>query len=78
MANQYSKTSEPIICDVCEKQQPKSCYSYNNRTLGAKSGYREVCKKCSRNAKVREIRERDWKYRSNEVIYMNAKARAKR
>ena len=78
MANQYSKTSQPIKCDICNKEQPKSCYSYNDRDLGAKSGYRTICKKCSRNSKVREMRDRDWKYRANEILYMNAKARAKR
>jgi hypothetical protein len=78
MPNQYSKTSEPIKCNVCNKEQSKSCYSYNDRKLGAKSGYRTVCKKCSRNAKTVELKNRNWKYRANEVIYMNAKARAKR
>lgn len=78
MANQYSKESSPIKCIICEKEQTKSHYSYNNRNLGAKSGYKTTCKKCSRNAKVREMRDRDWKYRANEVIYMNAKARAKK
>ena len=78
MSNQYTKNPVPLKCEVCEKEQPKSCYSYNDRKLGAKSGYRSICKKCSRNAKVREIRERDWKYRANEIIYMNAKARAKK
>jgi hypothetical protein len=78
MANQYSKESTPIKCIICEKDQPKSHYSYNDRNLGSKSGYKTTCKKCSRNAKVREMRDRDWKYRANEVIYMNAKARAKK
>lgn len=78
MSNQYTKNPVPIKCEVCEKEQPKSCYSYNDRKLGAKSGYRTICKKCSRNAKVREIRDRDWKYRANEIIFMNAKARAKK
>lgn len=78
MANQYSKESTPIKCIICEKDQPKSQYSYNDRNLGSKSGYKTTCKKCSRNAKVREMRDRDWKYRANEVIYMNAKARAKK
>jgi hypothetical protein len=78
MANQYSKTSEPITCKICEKTQPKSCYSYIDRKIGAKSGYRDTCKKCNRNQKVREIRDRDWKYQANDILYMNAKARAKR
>ena len=78
MANQYGNNFEPLIFDVCNKQQPRSCFSYNDRELGAKSGYRTTCKKCNRNAKCKEIRDRDWKYRANEVLYMNAKARAKR
>jgi len=78
MANQYGKNFDPLICDTCKKQQPRSCFSYNDRELGAKSGYRTTCKKCNRNAKCKEIRDRDWKYRSNEVMYMNAKTRAKR
>jgi hypothetical protein len=78
MPNQHSKIDTRIKCDVCEKEQPKSCYSYNDRMLRAKSGYRTTCKKCSRNAKVRELRDRDWKYRANEIMYMNAKSRANR
>jgi hypothetical protein len=78
MANQYGKNLNPIKCVVCEKQQSRRFYSYNDRTIGAKSGYRNICKRCSRNAKSIEIRNRDWKYRANEILYMNAKARAKK
>lgn len=78
MTNQYGPTLNPIKCIVCEKEQARRFFSYNDRTIGAKSGYRNICKKCSRNAKIVEQRNRDWKYRANEIIYMNAKARAKR
>lgn len=78
MANQYGKDFDPLKCLNCGKEQPRKCFSYNDRTLGSKSGYRSICKKCSRNLKTIEIRNRDWKYRANEVIYMNAKARAKK
>jgi hypothetical protein len=78
MANQYGKNFKPLICIVCNKEQPRSCFSYNDRDLGAKSGYRNTCKKCNRNAKSVAIRNRDWKYRANEILYMNAKARSKK
>lgn len=78
MANQYGKNFKPLTCKICGKQKPRSSFSYNDRTLGAKSGYRESCKNCNRNARIKEIRDRDWKFQANKVMYMNAKARAKR
>lgn len=78
MANQYGKNLKPIKCEICEKEQARRFFSYNNRNIGSKSGYKTICKKCSRNAKSVEIRNRDWKYRANEILYMNAKARAKK
>jgi hypothetical protein len=77
MSNQYGKNLSPIKCNVCEKEQARRFYSYNDREIGAKSGYKNTCKKCSRNIKAVEIRNRDWKYRSNEILYMNAKRRAR-
>jgi hypothetical protein len=78
MANQHGKNFTPLTCVICDKEQSRSYFSYVDRNIGAKSGYKDTCKKCSRNKKTIEIRDRDWKYRANEVIYMNAKARAKR
>jgi hypothetical protein len=78
MSNQYGNNLEPIKCVVCGEEKARRFFSYNDRNLGAKSGYRNTCKRCSRNAKAIEIRNRDWKYRSVDVIYMNAKSRAKK
>jgi len=78
MTNQYGPTLKPIKCIKCQKEKARRFFSYNDRNLGAASGYRETCKPCSRSEKEKEKRNRDWKYRANEVIYMNAKARAKK
>ncbi len=78
MTNQHGKTFEPITCVSCGIEKPRRFFSYNDRKIGAASGYRNICKPCSRNRKEIEKRNRDWKYRANEIMYMNAKARAKK
>jgi hypothetical protein len=78
MSNQYGENLPLIKCVVCQEEKARRFYSYNDRNVGAKSGYKTTCKKCNRNAKAIEIRNRDWKYRANEILYMNAKARAKK
>lgn len=78
MSNQYGQTPQPIKCIKCGKDKARRFFSYNNRNLGATSGYRNICKPCSRAKKEKERRDRDWKYRANEILYMNAKSRAKK
>lgn len=79
MANQYGKNFEPHTCKVCKKQKPRSCFSYVDRKLGAKSGYRETCKECSaeRAEKEREKRKNNWKYHPTRHMLNNSKQRAK-
>jgi hypothetical protein len=78
MANQYGNDLQPIKCDVCETEQARRFFSYNDRNQGAKSGYRTTCKKCSRNAKAIEKRNRDWKYKPALHMLNNSKQRAKK
>ena len=78
MANQYGNDLQPIKCDVCETEQARRFFSYNDRKQGAKSGYKTTCKKCSRNAKVVEQRNRNWKYKPALHMLNNSKQRAKR
>ena len=79
MANQYGNNFEPLTCKVCKKQKPRSCFSYNNKLDGPKSGYRETCKECSakRAEKERERRKNDWKYKPTLAMLNNSKQRAK-
>ena len=75
--NQYGPPKENIICTECSQSLKVSKFSLVDK-YDITKGYRTICKKCSRNKKEIEIRNRDWKYRANEIMYMNAKARAKR
>lgn len=75
--NQYGPPKENIICVVCGNSMRVNNFSLVDKRDASK-GYRNTCKKCSKNKRETEIRNRDWKYRANEIMYMNAKARAKK
>lgn len=66
-----------LVCNNCNELKSPGCFSYTVKG-DVKSGKRAVCKKCSRNNKAKEIRDRDWKFNAIKVLLQNAKARAKR
>ena len=77
MANQYGESFAPLSCDTCMKPLSRSNFSPVIKGNASK-GYRTTCKKCSRNKKLVEIRNRTWHHDSQKIMFNNAKARAHR
>ena len=61
MANQYGNSLPPIVCLVCKFPKTRTCFSYNDRNLGAVSGYKNTCKECSAKRAQKEKERRELK-----------------
>lgn len=64
-------------CPVCGETKPVGMFSYVDKHDPSK-GYREVCKKCSKNAKEVERRNRTWQEDLVGTLWKNTRARAKK
>lgn len=75
--NQYGHPKPKILCSECEKLLGNSNFSYIDKNNTSK-GKRSICKKCSRNKKEREKRNRTWQDDVQTMLYNLAKQRAKK
>jgi hypothetical protein len=64
-------------CEICHKIKPFGDFSLIKK-YDRSFGCRDICKHCSRNEELREIRARDWKYTAKKIMIDNSKQRAKK
>jgi hypothetical protein len=64
-------------CIVCGDNKIFGDFSPINKS-DISLGRRDICKHCSRNKKLKEIRSRTWKDDAKKIMLMNSKARSKK
>jgi hypothetical protein len=64
-------------CKECNQSLNLNKFSLIEK-WNANSGTKEVCKRCSAKIKEKNKRDKDWKFDAKQVLYDNAKQRAKK
>jgi len=65
------------VCKECNQSLNLNKFSLIEK-WNVNSDTRDICKKCSKILKQKNIRNRDWKFDTKNILYSNAKQRAKK